>query len=450
MQMTLRAFRLLSLPCAVAAVALASTACIPDDDLANPEGNQGSAEDGQLIVQDGQRSIASESAAREVAGAAEVAAAATCTITVSAPQQLMITDLSVVNDAVRTRWTGGLTNASDGAWQFGRLMTQMAGANDPEAFVRTWLGQWQSAVTVSGQVVPPRTAISTIINAWPKTTAGKLDLTKAPLRLLAIVNRFDLRLPGNAGEGRFVFGVLDGAGNPLQFTVILEYKMLAATAADVKVWANLWKDLSTSPLGSAAHRTKLQAITDRFTARNAGPGRPNGSSISQVRTNEVALAFPWELREFRLTTSGQLRMAPVALTPANTTPNFDNTATLATFLTQNSAAIKAQTHQVPLQFNAAPFEGARVVNNIDFWKAPGITDSQLRHSFSLNTCNGCHGRETNTVFLHVRPRAAGAVAGLSGLLTGVTVTDPVTNVARTFNELASRATILKNFLCANP
>jgi len=43
----------------------------------------------------------------------------------------------------------------------------------------------------------------------PRTPDGKLDLHRAPMQLLAIVNRFDLNLTeGNAGEGRFVFGVL--------------------------------------------------------------------------------------------------------------------------------------------------------------------------------------------------------------------------------------------------
>jgi hypothetical protein len=433
-----------SLTMAFALTALTAAGCIGDepgaDNLDNIDDLAG-IDDGELIVQEGQPSIAS------VAAALESPPEATCTISVAAPKQLMITNLAVVNDTVRTRWTGSLTNPADGAWHFGRLMTQMAGANDPATFVRSWLAQWESNVTVNGESVPARTAISSVIAAWPKTSAGKLDLTKAPLRLLAIVNRFDLRSSGNAGEGRFVFGVLDAAGNPRQFTVILEYKMLAPTAADMKTLANLWKGLGTETLGSAAYRTKLQAITDRFTKRNAGPGRPNGSAISQVRTNEIALAAPWELREFRLTTSGQLRLAPVARTPVGT---FNNSSTLATFLTQNTTTIKAQTHAVPLTFAGQPFGGGRIVNNIDFWRAPGITDSQLRHSFSLNTCNGCHGRETQTTFLHVRPRAATAEAGLSAFLTGGTVPDPVTGVSRTFNDLGSRATILTSFLCANP
>ena len=126
------------------------------------------------------------------------------------------------------------------------------------------------------------------------------------MRLLAIVNRFDLRSTGNAGEGRFVFGVLDAAGNPMQFTVILEYKLPAANAAAVQTWANDWHALGALALGSAAYRTKLQQITHKFSKRGAFPGRPNDSAISQVRSNEIALAFPWELRELHLTTTGQL------------------------------------------------------------------------------------------------------------------------------------------------
>ena len=77
---------------------------------------------------------------------------------------------------------------------------------------------------------------SVVTDAWPKTADGHIDLTRAPLRLLAIVNRMDLRdlSKGSAGEGRFVFGVLDGNGNPLEFTLILEYRLPGTTDADVK------------------------------------------------------------------------------------------------------------------------------------------------------------------------------------------------------------------------
>jgi hypothetical protein len=409
-----------------------------------------SVDDGELIPAEAQPSITFE----ELDPAALAAApAVACAINVSAPTQLMITSLPVVNDPVRTRWTGALTNPADGAWSFGRLMTEMAGANDPTTYMRSWLAQFDQNVTVNQQNVFPNKTIKVLISSWPKTAAGKLDLAKAPFTLQAIVNRFDLRAPGNAGELRFIYYArLPVNLNVFRdFAVILEYKMAAPTAADVKTWANLWKDLGTAPLGSVAYRTKLQAITDRVTKRGRAPGKINGSAISQVRTNSLdEFSETWDMREFRLTTTGQLRMASPALTPRDDLAP----ATLAQFVKQNAAAIKAETHTVPALFNGAPFAAgmSRNVLSGTAWLVPGVTDSTLRFRFSVNTCNGCHSlNETGAQANHVRDRqTATSEATLSPFLTGGTVPDPVTHVPRTFNELARRSNLLKAYLCANP
>lgn len=383
----------------------------------------------------------------DVSARVESSEAALCSA-VTSNKELMITHLAVVNDSVRTRWTGAFTSASDGAWHFGRLMAQMApaGANASD-FVLAWLRQFAANRTINGQVVPARTAINQIINAWPKLASGKLDLRRPPLRLLAIVNRIDLRnlAAGRAGEGRFVFGVLDAAGNPLSFTVILEYNLPATTQAQLLNWANSWHNLGAQTLGSAAYRTALQAITDRFTKRGAMPARVNGSAISQVRTNEIALAAPWELREFRLNAAGALVETTVAQTSKRA---VNGTATLRDFVNQNATAILNGTHVVPLTFAGASFRAGAITNNIDFWRAGGITNNNARHKFSLNTCNGCHGAETNTGFLHVSPRIATQAAALSGFLTGITVSDPVSGAPRTFNDLARRAADLRSLVCA--
>ncbi len=79
----------------------------------------------------------------------------------------------------------------------------------------------------------------------------------------------------------------------------------------------------------------------------------------------------------------------------------------------------------------------------DFWTATGISSNEVRHKFSLNTCNGCHGRETRTLFTHVKEGAFGTPVGLSGFLTGTTVEDPVDpSTSRTFGDLARRAVVL--------
>jgi hypothetical protein len=373
--------------------------------------------------------------------------AAACTETVATGRELMIRNLGVVEDAVRTRWTGGLADPKDGAWTFGRLMRNMAGANDPELFVRSWLSRWETDRTVNGFVVPARPNIKpTVISGWPKLASGQLDLKKAPMRLLAIVNRMDLRnlSAGNAGEGRFVFGVTDSAGNALSFTVILEYKLPAASLTEAQEWAKQWHALGTMTPGTAAYNDALQKITDRFAGRDAAPTRPNGSSIGQVRTNEIAIGSPWELREFRLNANGQLVQAAVAQSPS---PSLRTSARLARWINANETALLEGRHTVPMKFEDLPFRGGRAVTDFATWNPAGVNNPEARHLLAVNTCDGCHGGETGTGFLHVSPRAKGQVAPISGFLTGTTVSDPVSGKSRTFDDLARRKNDFATFLC---
>lgn len=65
-----------------------------------------------------------------------------------------------------------------------------------------------------------------------------------------------------------------------------------------------------------AYNDALLALTQRFAGKNANPLKPNGSSLNQIRTNEVELAAPWELREFNLSViDGQLFQVTVKNNP---------------------------------------------------------------------------------------------------------------------------------------
>jgi hypothetical protein len=91
--------------------------------------------------------------------------------------------------------------------------------------------------------------------------------------------------------------------------------------------------------------------------------------------------------------------------------------------------------------------GGAVFNDFfPVWNAPGVS-SDARHKFSLNTCNGCHGRETNTSFLQISPREVGEQSSLSQFQTGVTVFDPFTNQPRFLSELARRRALLEAAVC---
>jgi hypothetical protein len=393
-------------------------------------------------------------------------------------RSLVITDIRVVEDPTRT--FNPCTNAGTpmGAWTFGRLMTEMA--NTPRTgipastFVRQWLNKWiNDQTTANGWTAEKRLAMQSLVIApWEAASGGPLrplDLSKAPMRLLAIVNRVDLRSNssyggGSAGEGRFVFGVMDmrptsktspnvepypGGGAacaPTQFTIIIEYG-IDRTGCGIRHWGRQWYNLRNHPLGSPAYNAALQAITDQFTLRNVAPRKPNGSALNQLRTNEIAIANAppddtWQMREFTLAQpNSHLNETNVALTPDESLRNTDLTAQ---FVNANTPAILAQTHVVPMFFMAQKFRGNESnVPFMAFWNnGPNVPifNRQARHNFSLNTCSACHAGETNTVFTHIKPAAFGTPAGLSGFMTGITVNDPADGApTRTFNEFRRRA-----------
>jgi hypothetical protein len=368
---------------------------------------------------------------------------------VSTARELMIKSLSVVDDPVRTTFTAPPGDARGGVWTFKNMAPT---PEDAPAMVEAMLSTFGTTQTINGFNIDPRPGMQQLIlNNWPRTAGGALDLTRAPLQLQAIVNRFDLRnlSEGNAGEGRFVFAFLSpGSPFPLQATMIFEYKLPATTEDDVLGWANAWHALGGLPFPSEDYNAALQAITDRFSGRGARPGATNGNAINAVRTNEIDFGNNgiWQLREFGLSPStGRLVPATIKLTPDL---SFNGSNTLAAFVNANEAAIIAETHTVPETFQGQPFLGGAVFNDLSTWSSPGINNNEARHHFALNTCNGCHSAaETGVFFLQISPRFPGSEAFLSGFLTGTTVFDQFSGQTRTFNDLGRRAADLRPIVC---
>ncbi|MBP6749354.1 MAG: hypothetical protein KA144_06920 [Xanthomonadaceae bacterium] len=385
---------------------------------------------------------------------------------------LMITDLSVVQDPTRTFDICGNVGDPDGAWTFKTLMTEMANESstgvNPAEFVEDWLLSWNVTHTINTFPVPARSRIRTLVlDPWPRDANGRLDLNQSPMRLLGIVNRVDLRstlagsslyggahgIPTNAGEGRFVFGVVDrnknGGCSKMDFTVILEYGVPIQQCSLIRNYANEWIGLSNLTLGSPTYNAALQSITDQFTLAGADSTKPNGSAINQIRTNEVALtgygipididptpeqlgraAIPrsgrWELREFHLLDDRMLHIVSTKNTPHH---SWNNTPLLASFINSGVTV-------VPTTYLGQPFLTGSTINfsvaDSAVWNAPGV-DNQKRHRFSLNTCNACHGGETrdnghplpipvdprdDTKFVHIDVRDFNVQSELSKFLTG--------------------------------
>jgi hypothetical protein len=396
-------------------------------------------------------------------------------IAVDPAKELLVTDLSVVNDPVRTVWDG--TEAT-GHWSFSRNMYWMNGKKEPSRFILEWLRTWERDQDVGGAVSKARPNIrKLVINPWlavSKKADGKtpcdvctpsatndcsasdfqctLDLTKEPFRLLAIVNRVDLRstVPGafNAGEGRFVYGVL--RRNPMtneidgrfQFTVILEYEQPAKDVNGVRSWAKDWHALGGKSFKDKQFNQALAQVTEKWAA-NRCKGKPNDSCINQIRTNEVSLdptpTEPakriWELREFRLRGQpARFAQHAVAQTPRI---GLHGTDQLATFINKNQAAIEAGTHVVPKEFLGAD--------------SPGIVSNKARHLYGLATCDGCHTAETiaaggSADFTHVKVREAHQESALSPFLRGTTSLDPKDGSPHAFNDLQRRADDLRDVL----
>jgi hypothetical protein len=360
---------------------------------------------------------------------------------------LLIRDPSVVDDPVRT--------GPGGAWTFGRLARDLAKTpDDAPAMVLALFSTWLADQSVNGFTVTARPAMKKLVlDAWPRTGTGALDLDRAPLRLLAIVNRTDLRdlARGQAGEGRFVFGLLDAHGAPQEFTLIVEYALPAASADDVLAWARDWHALGRLAFPSATYNAALESVTERFSGRGAGgSGRPNASALAQIRTNDFALVARWELRQFALdAASGRLLPRPVAETPDL---SWSGTAGLTGFVDANAAALLADACTLPASLGAKPFLAGSVFNDIGAaWTAPDVANPDARFHFALGTCNGCHSeRETNTSFLQIAPRAAGETAAISPFLAGTIAHDAVTGAARKLDEIARRRADLKTLVCSSP
>ncbi len=407
---------------------------------------------------------------------------------------LMITNLSVIADTNRT-WDNngppqpfgaGGVGTKMGAWTFGKLMTDMANVGAPgntvttaSDFVLRCLESWQFPQTINDDTVPAVPNMQTlVIQPWLAASAAEglptntLDLAIAPFRLLAIVNRVDLRgnstygsttqnscvPPELAGEARFVFGLIDtnlanggqyqnSASN--QLTVILEYAVPINTCQGVQAWGAQWAALNGISFTTHAgppftqdllFNQRLQAITDQFARAGDNPSQmPNQSAIAQVRFNDF-LGTEWALRQFNLDSrTGYLIESPVAATPAFP---LNATSTLETFMAalNNSSfcsvgpLLATPSMTIPTMFHGDAFLGGYAPEGVPFgsnttsgmfWIGTDCADPCTRHVLSLNACNGCHTQETGTSFTHISPRAFGVPTTLSAFLTGAVPPNPI-------------------------
>lgn len=344
--------------------------------------------------------------------------AASCDVPIDRFKELMIVEESVVNDP-------RASNTLNGPWSFRHALEGiLPPAADHSEFIISWLQNWVLTTEVNGFKTDRESRAEEmnriLLCPWLKLTpanncddtcntcAGReLDLAKAPFRLRAIVNRLDLRnrpdTVSPAGEGRLVYAMTRGpaddpASEYLAFSMVFEYGL--PPSLDDRAWAEAWHHLGTHPDFGEEYKTELAELTERFVMANAWPERKNGSALARVRTNESAFNWIWQLRQFQLDSSGQLRLSTTDNTPGEA---LNGSKALREYILANAEAIKADKHVVPRSMLAGSADQL-----VFRWTFPGV-DEPLRLAFSRGTCNGCHTGENpaiDTAF-HISPYRQG-------------------------------------------
>lgn len=361
--------------------------------------------------------------------------------TVEEDHSLMIIDPTVFADLNHSFNPCTGVGNPDGAWAFGHVMTELAGTHDPSVFAMDWLSNWGAPQTVNTHTSPARVAtMNRILDVWDPLGTGVLDMDAAPFHPIAIVLRLDLRetngySAGSAGEARIIYSFVDEncQAGPDGFLAIFEYA-INKTGCDVRQWGQDWADLSDLSLGSTAYNDALAALTTQFTDLTSSP---NANELGQLRTNELLPGFTadWQLREFRLDSSGLLEQVSVKLTPPN---SMNGGATVTSIMNGGGPALSS----IEGASSEVPFPPSNV-----FWFGNSTVLTDDRHEFSLNTCNGCHGGEVGTFFTHVNWTVPGVQATLSSFLTGISMPDAAgSGVVRQFNDLDRRRQDLQNLI----
>jgi len=384
-------------------------------------------------------------------------------------KSLMIIDPSVVDSTLAQSKLDNPLAPGDGPWSFAHLVTSISGTLDPSAVAESLMVQLSTPQTVNGFPLAPlltftqagqQSAPGEALRRWCRLADGRLDLTRAPFRLLAIVNRMDLRgATTEGGELRFIFNLLEtddtcalsaddtslrpAVTGAAALEVIFELQQAVTSCSQARSVANAWRALAGRPFGGG-YNSALSSLTRRTTNYRTST-RPNGSLLNQVRTNEPESFTLWFFKELRLGgtapdlgTQNALQLVSPAAVPHF--PSVDDSSALQAWVVENRPALLAGMNPpVPATFNGVPFGGAESATFIQRFRVGGVDATEL----NFQTCGGCHG--TGAFGPHVGGRFGpvpvgrelGERAGLSTFLTGEQFGPP------TRGELARRLPLLK-------
>ncbi|MES2705003.1 MAG: hypothetical protein V4726_00210 [Verrucomicrobiota bacterium] len=306
---------------------------------------------------------------------------------------------------------------SDGAWSFPHILSKLLKQNynpdtTPEAVkanakfakvLSAFAGQWEAKNALG--IPADKQFLQEVVQPWRDKSAllqypsGQLAPHLAPLRLLAIVNRIDLRenfafggasggVPSNAGRLHFVFGFISPDGQALEGRLIVEIRVKKKGEQELWKWARQWQDLTKewplkTKIPSENYIRALKKLTEDVL--------DHSGALSSIRTNEKvdSLTPPWDMREFVLNPQSKV-LDSARLTQTPDRKNFSaGQMWLEKFCAgpQADDLIKRGAYRLPDNI-LAPITSA----DNEQLKFKAGSESR-RHLIALNTCNGCHGPE---------------------------------------------------------
>ena len=238
-----------------------------------------------------------------------------------------------------------------------------------------------------------------------------------------------------------VLTVMDPTPKPQKFTVIFEYALPVDCDDDTLEWAERWHALGEEDFGKHYNKA-LREITNDFAGADADADKPNGNALNQLRTNEVALMgarFPIPGSSPRSSSgscasSGSRRpdrsrtrstSSPVAISTsrrpdrsaarARARASSSITSTECRRSAERDARVAGPMSGNSALVGSAPYGAwGKLVNpNPPTIASQGIAHElgdvaiDVRDTFALNTCAGCHRHETDTRhFMHITMLAA--------------------------------------------
>jgi hypothetical protein len=265
------------------------------------------------------------------------------------------------------------------------------------------------------------------------------SLAKAPVRLLAIINRIDLARtqdiyancpadkPFGGAELRFIYSARTATDDEHYLSLIVEFVLPCKTAAELQSIGNEWWPLKDMDPSSPKYRATLEGILDRRTiesgqvrlrvngkATNSWNTREFGFTASGISPQDLARQYSAEVQLGVCQDSSQLLGKYVhANLPGVNDSNY-------TYGSGDPLATKTATIADPDEsFHAVLTLGENLTDSSN-QTLSGKAADDARYSLSLNACNACHGPETGVIFHQVSQRQPTRPSDLSGFLTGAT------------------------------